>query len=470
MARRLAGIPLVIELAAAQVRTLGLATVAERLEQRLDVVAGGSRSSVDHHRTVRKALQWSLDLLDAELRCTLARLGVFVGPFDLDAVAAVDATRTSGTDPVERVVALVDASLVVADGDQPLRFRLLEPVRRFAVERLEVLGETDRMGAIHARYFTAMAERLATDLDTADEVAAANRVAVARDDLREAFRFAMTTGDCDSAVRLTVALGRYAEVHVWREPWSWCEDLLVTAGVEVHPQRPALLAIAAVGAWQLGDHERCLARADEAIALSSPGEESWLDAHRFRASGLMWLGRIDEGITGLRTAIGHETKARTARGIACRCTLALLLNQAGAPDHVAARQLLRDADACGNPTARAAAHHTYGVMIGRSDAVRALHHQQEAAHLAEMTGAALIHGFALAALASLARATGSDPGSHVRAIADVTAHYLRVDNHTHVRSFARERDRPARRSRRRRGRPHTRCGHPRPARLRRSRR
>jgi predicted ATPase/DNA-binding SARP family transcriptional activator len=436
VARRLAGIPLVIELAAAQVRTLGLATVAERLEQRLDVVTGGSRSVVDHHRTVRKALQWSLDLLDTELRCTLARLGVFVGPFDLDAVAAVDAARTSGTDPVERVVALVDASLVVADGDQPLRFRLLEPVRRFAVEQLEVLGETERMGAIHARYFTARAERLAAELDTADEVTAANRVGVARDDLREAFRFATTTGDCDSAVRLTVALGRYAEVHIWRAPWSWCEDLLVKEGVEVHPQRPALLAMAAVGAWQLGDHERCLARADEAISFSAPGEESWLDAHRFRASGLMWLGRIDEGINGLRTAIGHDTEC-TPRSIAARCTLALLLNHAGEPDRVAARQLLRDAEALGNPTARAAAHHTYGVMLGRSDVMRALHHQREAAQLAEMSGAALIHGFALAALASLAGATGSDPGSHVRAIADVTAHYLRVGNHTHVRSFAR---------------------------------
>jgi len=209
------------------------------------------------------------------------------------------------------------------------------------------------------------------------------------------------------------------------------------AGVDVHPRRPTLLAMAAVGAWHLGDHERCIGRADEAISLSSPGEDSWLDAHCVRAAGMMWVGRIEEGISGLRTAIGHETDAPTPRSIARRCTLALILNQAGAPDRDAARQLVADAEALGNPTARATAHHTYGVMIGTTDPVRALHHQRQAAQLAEMTGAALIHGFALAALASLARATDPDPGSHVRAIADVMAHYLRVGNHTHLRSFAR---------------------------------
>ena len=270
-----------------------------------------------------------------------------------------------------------------------------------------------------------------------DEVTAANRVLMARDDLREAFRFAKSTGDCDSAVRLTVALARYANVHIWREPWSWCEDLLVTADVEGHPQRPALLAMAAGGAWQLGDHERCLARANEAISLSSPGDDSWLDAYGVRASALMWLGRIDEAINELRTAIGHESDACTPTSIGRRCTLALLLNQAGKPDRVAALQLLRDAETLGIPTALATAHHTYGVMIGTSDPERARHHQRQAVRLAEMTGAALIHGFALAALAALARVTDPDPDSHVRAIADVMAHYLGVGNHTHLRSFAR---------------------------------
>jgi tetratricopeptide (TPR) repeat protein len=211
----------------------------------------------------------------------------------------------------------------------------------------------------------------------------------------------------------------------------------MTADVESHPQRPALLATAAGGAWQLGDHERCLARASEAISLSSPGDDSWLDAYGARASALMWLGRIDEAINELRTAIGHETDACTRTSIGRRCTLALLLKQAGKPDRVAARQLLRDAETLGIPTALATAHHTYGVMIGTTDLERARHHQRQATQLAEMTGAALVHGFALAALEALARATDPHPDSHVRAIADVTVHYLRVGNHTHLRSFAR---------------------------------
>jgi hypothetical protein len=156
-----------------------------------------------------------------------------------------------------------------------------------------------------------------------------------------------------------------------------------------------------------------------------------------RAIALMWQGRIDEGISGLRGAIGHDVDRCTPRSIGRRCTLALLLNQAGNPDPDMARQLLHDAETLGHPTTLATAHHTYGTVIGPTDPVRALEHQRRAAQLAETTGAALVHGFALAALAALTSVTARDPGAHVRAIADVTAHYLHVDNHTHLRSFAR---------------------------------
>src|SRR5215217_800949 len=271
--RHVAGIPLLIELGAAQLRTFGLEELTRRLAERLDVVGTHSRTDVAHHRTVRATLQWSFDLLSPDQQRLFARLGRFVGSFDLEAVEHVCAAPPLGDDVTDHLAVLVDASMIVADHGARTTFRLLDPLRRFALEQLAALGETDELASRHAAYYAELAERLAGDVEGRAEVAAAQRLQEARDDLRVAFGSAMASGDADTALRIAVALGDYANTRIWAEPWAWCRQALAALHDDPHPQRAAALVHAASGAWQLGDHAACVALANDAMAASEPGDE-----------------------------------------------------------------------------------------------------------------------------------------------------------------------------------------------------
>jgi len=432
--RHLAGIPLLIELGAAQLRTFGLEELTRRLADRVDVVGTNRRGGVAHHRTVRATLRWSFDLLSHDQQRLFARLGRFVGSFDLDAVEHVATALPLGDDVGDHLAILVEASMIVAEQGAGTSFRLLEPLRRFALEQLGALGETDELTWRHAVYYAELAEQLAAQLEGPAEVAAAQRLQHARDNLRVAFGSAMASGDVDTALRIAVALGDYASSRVWAEPWAWCRQALAALPDDPHPHRAAAQVHAASGAWQLGDHATCVALAEQAMSASKPGDGVWREAQRVRAGSLMWLGRLDDALTALRDAIADEPDRRTAASIRRRSTLALVLNHIGIRDEAVIPQLLDDALALAHPTSLATAHHTAGVVLGAHDRALARRHQTAAAQFAATSGAILIRGFALSALAM---SSHLETRAQVQAIADVTQHYLQVGNHTHLRSFAR---------------------------------
>ena len=143
--RRLDGIPLAIELAAARVRVMSTSEIAGLLDERFRLLAGGLRTTVERHQTLRQAVDWSYDLLDHRERQLLNRLGVFAGGFTLGAAAAVAGRRELDTfDVLDLLGQLVDKSLVVADDTSDgTRYRLLETIRQYALERLDDAGETD---------------------------------------------------------------------------------------------------------------------------------------------------------------------------------------------------------------------------------------------------------------------------------------------------------------------------------------
>ena len=432
--RHLAGIPLLIELGAAQLRTFGLEELTRRLADRVDVAGTNHRGGVAHHRTVRATLRWSFDLLSPDQQRLFARLGGFVGSFDLDAVEHVASAPPLGDDVADHLAVLVDASMIVSDPGARTSFRLLEPLRRFALEQLGAVGETDELALRHAVHYAGLTERLAAELEGPGEVAAAQRLQGARDDVRVAFGSAMASGDVDTALRMAVALGDYASSRVWAEPWAWCRQALAALDDDPHPQRAAALVHAASGAWQLGDHAASVALAEQAMSASEPGDGVWREAQRVRAGGLMWLGRLDDAITALRDAVADEPDRRTAASIRRRSTLALVLNHVGIRDEAAIPVLLDDAIAVGQPSSLATAYHTAGVVLGDHDRALAHRHQMAAAQYAATSGAILIRGFALSALAM---GSHLDPRVQLQAIADVAQHYLQVGNHTHLRSFAR---------------------------------
>ena len=239
----------------------------------------------------------------------------------------------AGDGDVSAVLAsLVDQSMVVADGADPARFRMLEPLRQYAAERLSLTGRAEivaRRG--HAHYYARLATRLDDQLGGRDEMIAARRIDAARDNLRAAFRTA--AGDCDvaNALAISVALARYAGIRIWSEPWSWCEEALTLPGATDHPLRAGALVGASDGAWQLGDHTRSMELADVAIALAEPGSSTWRNAHLKKASVLVWLGRVEDAIVSATAAAGEQSEV-SYDAVFNLGVLGLILNYAGRPD------------------------------------------------------------------------------------------------------------------------------------------
>lgn len=164
--RRLDGLPLAIELAAARVRVLTPAQIAERLDQAFRLLTSGSRTSLPRHRTLRATMEWSYALLAPREQVLLRRLSVFVGHFTLDAVERVAAgAPLDSEDLLDGVAALVDKSLVLMEpGDSVARYRLLETVRQYGLERLAESGEREGLERRFAEYFLSMLEASAADL------------------------------------------------------------------------------------------------------------------------------------------------------------------------------------------------------------------------------------------------------------------------------------------------------------------
>ncbi|MFI6521113.1 AfsR/SARP family transcriptional regulator [Spirillospora sp. NPDC050679] len=204
--RALDGIPLAIELAAARLRSLTPAQVAARLDDRFRLLTGGSRAALPRHRAMRAVVDWSWELLDDAERRMLRRLSVFTGGATPEAAARVCAPEDDPDAAVDVIAALVDKSLVMADGSAEVRYRLLETMRVYAAERLEEAGETARVRAAHVAWFVELAERAEPELRRRDQLVWAERISVERDNLNAAFRYLLEARDAVSGLRLVRSL------------------------------------------------------------------------------------------------------------------------------------------------------------------------------------------------------------------------------------------------------------------------
>jgi predicted ATPase/class 3 adenylate cyclase len=199
--RRLDGLPLAIELAAARMKLLAPATLLERLGQALPLLTGGTRDAPERQRTLHATIDWSYELLDDDAKRLFARLSVFAGSFTLAAAEEVcDAT-------VDTLAALVDASLLKSIGDD--RLLLLETIREYAGERLG--KDRDEFARRHATFFAALAED-AYGKRTEDEAACAAKLAADHDDLRLALDW-FARSNRDGELRLAGALGWFWLSH-----------------------------------------------------------------------------------------------------------------------------------------------------------------------------------------------------------------------------------------------------------------
>jgi predicted ATPase/DNA-binding SARP family transcriptional activator len=210
--RRLDGIPLAIELAAARVRVLSAEQIAGRLDDAFRLLTTGSRTALPRHRTLRGTMDWSYGLLDHREQQLLRRLSVFAGSFSLDAAEAVCAgAPLEVEDILDGVAALVDKSLVVMEaGDGVARYHLLETVKQYGLELLTASSELAEFRARHGEYFLKLAESIAPLLIGGEhEVGLLARVGPDHDNLRAASAWALN--DPDGASRAL----RFADALFW---------------------------------------------------------------------------------------------------------------------------------------------------------------------------------------------------------------------------------------------------------------
>jgi predicted ATPase len=221
--RRLEGLPLAIELAAAKVRALTPATISERLAQSLPLLTAGSRDVPERHRTMTAAIDWSVGLLPEVERSVLEDLGVFATRFSLDAVEAVSAGRLWEGQGLDALAALVDASLVKqTEVGGRATFSLLTIVREYALARLIARGEADAMRIAHADYYADLVRKCAPDLRGPRQPEAVRALSLELPNLRAAARHLVYTDRLDDAGDFAWNLfvywwisGYFSEVRLW---------------------------------------------------------------------------------------------------------------------------------------------------------------------------------------------------------------------------------------------------------------
>lgn len=287
--RRLDGIPLAIELAAARVDMLTPAEIATRLDDRFDQLTTGRRVAVGRHGTLEAALDWSYELLCESERALLRRLSVFVGSFDLEAAEGVcvggDVDAGEVPDLLRR---LISKSLVAAHtpSGSHERHRLLETIRVYAATRSEEAGEVAEARDAHARYNLALAERAEPELTGPCQQDWFTRLESERENLRSAFEWCLGHGESQRALRLAGAL-----VLFWRVRCHFSEgrDFLDAALNATNGDAPMLRAKALWGsgflAFMAGDAKAGIPNVEESLALASA-----LGDAQGRARALLILG------------------------------------------------------------------------------------------------------------------------------------------------------------------------------------
>jgi predicted ATPase/class 3 adenylate cyclase len=359
LCRRLDGLPLAIELAAARIGAMTPAELAGRLDRRFDTLAGGRRRAVQRHQTLRAAIDWSYQLLGEPEQRLLARLSVFAGGCTEEAAEAVCGTDPlSGGEVFELLAGLVAKSLVVAQRQaSATRYRLLETIREYGEDRLAEYGDTDWLRRRHAEYYSQLAAVVSDRLGGPEELDAARQLTAEWDNLLAAVNYAIDIADPDLAlrvVRLTpepaVELGFVVHLPV--------AAVIALPGASSHDLYPQALAISAYISVSHGEFDRaedaCQKALDSARHLGSARERrrvEWLVASA-RMTGAFALGRWREaagyGEQAADFALQDGMKASTAGNLAGAATSLIM---AGDPEAGAglAEEALKMARSAGAP-------------------------------------------------------------------------------------------------------------------------
>jgi predicted ATPase/DNA-binding CsgD family transcriptional regulator len=272
---RLDGLPLAIELAATRMRLLSPQQLLARLEQRLQLLTGGSRDLPARQQTLCSTIQWSYDLLNVEEQRLFRRLAVFVGGCSIEAVESVceSINHTIGEEPMnvlDACISLLDKQLIQqrqqSDGDS--RLYMLETIREFALECLYTSGEADSIGEAHAKYYQTFVEKSAPPVFDAKEMEWFERLDQEQDNLRATLNWFITKQDAERALRLSGTLVRFWVVRGYiHEARQWLEQAL---HMREDAYLPALANALSGAGWlstEFGEYVQAEALCKESLSL-----------------------------------------------------------------------------------------------------------------------------------------------------------------------------------------------------------
>jgi predicted ATPase/DNA-binding winged helix-turn-helix (wHTH) protein len=264
--RRLDGIPLAIELAAARARVVDVTEIAARLDERFGLLKAMRRGSDPRHRTMHDAISWSFDLLAPDEQELFTALSVFAGPFDLGSAEAM----CPAGDALDLLTRLTERSMLAVrrTADGGTRYELLETLREYGRTRL---GDTRaaELYTAHAAHFAREAAAVELELQGPAEPRAMARAEASFADLRAAQRFALEIGKIDEAFGLIASIREFAMRALRYEVFAWADAACRSPGALEHPLAPMLTGMRAYGAWVRGEFDLAVSLAEETRRLET---------------------------------------------------------------------------------------------------------------------------------------------------------------------------------------------------------
>lgn len=311
IARRLDGLPLALELAAARIKVLTPAQILERLGRSLEVIGGGPADAPERQRTLWATIEWSHALLDDDEQALFRRLGVFAGSFDLEAAEAV------GGGDLDTLDSLVDKSLLRPAGEG--RFAMLHVLREYAHGRLEAADEMRSASLAHVVHYLRLVERTEPELRTARHMETIDRLEADHANFVRAIEWAVEN-------ERELALDLFGKLrHVWwdrgREGWVLAQRVLAAGPAQPTPARAAALHAASGLAWAYDDLEQAVSLDEQALEIYEQLDDPIRSGNALVFLGTLYqaVGRVDgretleRGLARLQAA-GDEYGATIAMG------------------------------------------------------------------------------------------------------------------------------------------------------------
>ena len=423
--RRVDGIPLAIELAAARTRALSPSQIRDLLGDGFRLLARGVRPAEERHLSLRRAMQWSYDLLAPAERTLLENLSVFAGGFTLQAAQRVCGDDLPSADMIDLLDSLVRKSLVTVNrSGSAVRYGQLETIRRFGDEQLTANRRQEAVRSRHAQFFAEDSELHFELWLSPDQNSAYQWLDHELGNLRAAFRWATAHDEVDSAIRIASNVGDIGRFRMRDEAANWAAEIVDAARSIRHPRLVVLLTWAASSAWSAGELEQAERYGNEAIALAGDeGMDRFVWAFTDLAMVACYQGDGNRAIEWGRAGAIHLADERDRF---CLSLLPYFLAVGGHAEEAMtlADQIVSTVESTGIPSSISAAFWAKGKAFASTDTAKALAAYERSFAIARESGNLLWEAMAVVELTAL-QATRMDPIAALASFRRMMAHWRR---------------------------------------------